>query len=178
MSGNLQDSSSRIPIHSDMRLKETDELVEIWRSGNREVWSDTVLDVVKEILLERLGELPSQELEVDKDTPEDDPYHNDAKLLNISSWSNTFSWIALAGFILAFLGRLVEAYQMDNVSDEGFRFFLPVFTFNYWINSLLLLVTGITFFLVLQAVSQAILMLMDIEENGFTQKKVFRVTKK
>ena len=178
MTGNLEDSSSRIQIHNEMRLKETHELVDIWKSRNREVWSGTVLDVVKEILLERLIELPSQELEAEKEMSEDDRYHNDAKLLNISSWSNTVSWIALAGFILAFLGRLVEAYQMDNVIDRGFTFFLPILAFNYWINSLLLLVTGITFFLVLQAVSQGILMLMDLEENGSTQRKVFRVTKK
>jgi hypothetical protein len=170
MTGNLEDSSSRIQIHNEMRLKETHELVDIWKSRNREVWSDTVLDVVKEILLERLIELPSQELEAEKEMSEDDRYHNDAKLLNISSWSNTVSWIALAGFILAFLGRLVEAYQMDNVIDRGFTFFLPTLAFNYWINSLLLLVTGITFFLVLQAVSQGILMLMDLEENGSTQR--------
>ena len=178
MTENSEDSSSRIQIHNKMRLKETHELVHIWKSSNREVQSDTVLDVVKDILLERLVEPPSQELEAEKETSEDAPYHNDAKLLNISSWANTVSWIALAGFVLSFLGKLVEAAQMDNVYGPTFFISLPVLVFNYWINALLLPVTGITLFLVLQAVSQGILMLMDIEENGFTQRKAFRVTKK
>ena len=178
MTENLGDSSSRIQVHNEMRLKETHELVDIWKSSNREVWSDAVLDIVKDVLLERLIELPSQESEAEKGTSEDAPYHNDAKLLNISSWANMVSWIALAGFILSFLGKLVEAAQMDNVYGPTFFIPFPVLVFNYWINALLLPVTGIAVFLVLQAVSQGILMLMDIEENGFTQRKAFRVTKK
>jgi hypothetical protein len=107
----------------------------------------------------------SNQLNSEKESSETLPYHNDAKILNIASWAKTASWVALAGYVLAFLGKVVQAYQMDNVWDEGFTFYLPVLTFNYWINSLLLLVTGITFFLVLQAISQGILMLMDMEEK-------------
>ena len=100
---------------------------------------------------------------------ENQPLHDDAKLLSISSWSSTASWVALACYILAFLGRLLAARQ-DFSQDSTITVAPSLFSFsiqyNFWINSLLLLVTGITFFLLLQAVSQGILMLMDLEENG------------
>ena len=51
---------------------------------------------------------------------------NEDKLLSISSWANIVSWIALFGYILAFFGRLVTAFQgvpQDNVViQEAFVF--------------------------------------------------------
>lgn len=41
--------------------KETDELVEIWQTNNRYEWADLTFDVIREILQERLGELPPAE---------------------------------------------------------------------------------------------------------------------
>ena len=43
-----------------MALKETEELLEIWRANNRFEWSDAAFDIVKEILTERGIELPAQ----------------------------------------------------------------------------------------------------------------------
>lgn len=40
--------------------KETAELVEIWQTNDRASWTDTAFDIVREILQERLGELPPQ----------------------------------------------------------------------------------------------------------------------
>ena len=48
-------------IHESMRLKETNELLEIWWRQDHEEWTDLAFDVLKGILLERLGEIPSQE---------------------------------------------------------------------------------------------------------------------
>ena len=99
---------------------------------------------------------------------EDEPLHNEHKLLSISSWANIISWIALSSYILAFLARLVTAFQgspQDNVVIQEPSFFIVTMQFNFWVNSLFLLITGATYFLILQAVSQGILMLMDIEED-------------
>jgi hypothetical protein len=43
-----------------MNLKETDELLEIWRNNDRYEWSDDAFDVVKEILNERDVDIPEQ----------------------------------------------------------------------------------------------------------------------
>jgi hypothetical protein len=43
-----------------MKLKETDELLEIWSENDRLEWSDEAFDIIHGILLERLGDVPPQ----------------------------------------------------------------------------------------------------------------------
>lgn len=43
-----------------MELKETKELLEIWSNNDRLEWSDEAFEAIHAILLERLGEVPSQ----------------------------------------------------------------------------------------------------------------------
>ncbi len=50
----------RNPIRQSMELKDTEELLEIWKNNNRTAWTDLAFDVVREILEERIGELPPQ----------------------------------------------------------------------------------------------------------------------
>ena len=48
-------------IQDNLRLLETDELLEIWRRADHDEWTDLAFEVVHEILLERLGEIPQRE---------------------------------------------------------------------------------------------------------------------
>lgn len=50
----------REQVRNSMNLKDTYELLEIWKVNNRIVWSDTAFEVVKEILHERIREIPLQ----------------------------------------------------------------------------------------------------------------------
>ena len=50
-------------IKDNLSLKETDELLEIWRRADHDEWTDLAFEVVQEILLERLGEIPAPEPE-------------------------------------------------------------------------------------------------------------------
>jgi hypothetical protein len=43
-----------------MQLKTTEELTEIWEQNDHEEWSDTAFDVVKKILKQRTGKMPSR----------------------------------------------------------------------------------------------------------------------
>jgi hypothetical protein len=54
------DEDLRNQIYNNLRLKETDELVEIWQNNDRVEWSDTAFEVMGEILRHRLDELPPQ----------------------------------------------------------------------------------------------------------------------
>jgi hypothetical protein len=47
-------------IFETLNLKETDELVEIWKKNDRVEWSEQAFDVIQEILQFRLGETPKQ----------------------------------------------------------------------------------------------------------------------
>ena len=55
MSDELRDQ-----IRNSLKLKDIYELLEIWRTNNRTEWSDTTFEVLKEILEERIGEVPLQ----------------------------------------------------------------------------------------------------------------------
>jgi hypothetical protein len=68
----------RQQIHNELNLRETEDLLEIWRTDDHEGWSDTAFEVIKEILSERLGEVPPQELP--NDEQEDDESFEDASL--------------------------------------------------------------------------------------------------
>jgi hypothetical protein len=50
----------RAMIYSNLQLKDTEELLEIWTQNDREAWTDEAFDVIRELLAERLGELPKQ----------------------------------------------------------------------------------------------------------------------
>ena len=56
----LTDDYMRTQIRDSMRLKGTDELLEIWRTADHDEWTDLAFEVVKEILVERLGAIPSE----------------------------------------------------------------------------------------------------------------------
>jgi hypothetical protein len=55
MSDNLRNQ-----IYQNLNIKESDELLEIWQENDRVEWSDMAFEVIKEILMERLGEVPPQ----------------------------------------------------------------------------------------------------------------------
>jgi len=51
----------RRQIYSELNLRETEDLLDIWQTNDHEEWSDTAFEVVEEILIKRLGEVPLQE---------------------------------------------------------------------------------------------------------------------
>jgi hypothetical protein len=48
-------------IRNNLSLKDIDELLDIWKTNNRVEWSDTTFDVLREMLGERIGEIPPQD---------------------------------------------------------------------------------------------------------------------
>jgi tetratricopeptide (TPR) repeat protein len=48
-------------IQDSLRLRETNDLLEIWRRADHDEWTELAFEVVQEILLERLGEIPAAE---------------------------------------------------------------------------------------------------------------------
>jgi hypothetical protein len=60
----------REQIHNNLKLKDIYELLEIWRINNRVVWSDTTFEVLREILKEKMREIPLQEQPILKEEEE------------------------------------------------------------------------------------------------------------
>jgi hypothetical protein len=51
----------RNQIRNNLSLKDTYELLEIWKTNDRVEWSDTTFEVIEEILRERIKEVPPQD---------------------------------------------------------------------------------------------------------------------
>jgi hypothetical protein len=51
----------REQVRNNLNLKDIYELLEIWRVNNRVIWSETTFEVLREILKERIGEVPPQD---------------------------------------------------------------------------------------------------------------------
>ncbi len=54
------DQDLREQTYNAMAQRDTEELAEIWRENNLEEFTQLDMDVVRQILLERLGKLPEQ----------------------------------------------------------------------------------------------------------------------
>lgn len=50
----------RAQIYNNLIIKDTEELLEIWQSGDPSEWEEEVFEIVKELLVERLGAVPPQ----------------------------------------------------------------------------------------------------------------------
>lgn len=50
----------RAQIYNNLIIKSTEELLEIWQSGDTSVWTEDAFEIVKEILVKRLGYVPPQ----------------------------------------------------------------------------------------------------------------------
>jgi tetratricopeptide (TPR) repeat protein len=56
-------NNRREQIKTNLDTHDTEYLLEIWQNGNVDVWDREVFDIIKEILLERLGYVPPQSVE-------------------------------------------------------------------------------------------------------------------
>ena len=107
--------------------------------------------------------------EADSEKMIGDSHHDDLKIINISIWSKILSWVVLVIYISNFFAEIAGVIQ-STTQNSGFSFAkVPLFSISgiiYWTNLFTPPVIGLTFFLVLQAISQGILMFMDIDEKN------------
>ena len=54
------DDDLRAQIYNELKLRETEDLIKIWQEKNLDEYEKYTFEMVREILLERLGYLPSQ----------------------------------------------------------------------------------------------------------------------
>lgn len=118
--------------------------------------------------LEKLAEVSPQNFTEIEEGLNDEPYHNEKKLLNISFWSNILSWVILVIYVLNSLARIAFSI-LAFIQNGGFNDVTsPFFSLDgiyTWTNVLMTPATGFMFFLILQALSQGVLILIDIEEK-------------
>ena len=114
----------RQQIHNELNLRETEDLLEIWRTNDHEEWSDTAFEVIKEILSERLVEIPPQETsdeQEEEESFEDDELDEwEAKLLddeNQPEFYDTLEVITLKDTINKTARAVVVVYVLVNLMN-------------------------------------------------------------
>jgi hypothetical protein len=160
----MNDDLQKRQIRSRMEEKTTEELAEIWQKNDRTEWSAEAFEVIREILLDRLGELPPQIMTEESDDTDDadDIYHNPSRILKIASWAVVLSWFFLALGVVLFIGvirigilRFAAPTSMDDLISTLYAvlspFVIPLVSF--------------FFFVLLQAVAEGIYVLLDVERN-------------
>src|SRR5258707_10031449 len=89
-------------IRQRMQEKDTEELLDIWTNNDRGEWTNLAFEVVREILVKRVGELPAQHLPAsdlpeldDYDEPEEvaTTYHSLAHIGIIAGIALKLSWL-------------------------------------------------------------------------------------
>jgi hypothetical protein len=114
-------------IYSNLKLKETDELLDIWQVNHRGEWSDEAFEVIKDILIERGAEVPEQnepvyEIEeepVDEETLDKDGLDEwEAKLLddaNQPEFYDTLEVITLKENINKVAKAVIVIYALQSI---------------------------------------------------------------
>ncbi len=143
-------------IFEAMKLKETEELLDIWKTNDRDAWTNDAFLIIEKILKERLGTVPPQEEEAEEEDEvgeeeEDEEDETSKTLVWISSLTGALSYILL---IFIFLGGLILALSQLAVSI--------IATVIAIVSAALF---GIFNFVVLQLISKVVLVLLDIRDN-------------
>ncbi len=153
-------------LYAYMSAKDTDELVEIYQENDVEGRSKESLEIVRQILLERLGTLPEKEPEEqDEEVPAEEEYEfpQDKVLYRIADWSGRLSVWVLTVIILNVVLKL----------GRYFTFGLPLSEWNdvavfdviiTVLSQLEVVLYGGFLYLVLLAVTEIIYVLMDIRD--------------
>ncbi len=183
-------SEFREQMYNELNLRETEDLLEIWWANDHEEWTDTAFEVIKEILIQRLGEIPPQEESVPEqdervDEVEDDGLDEwEAKALdddNQPEFYDTLEVITLKdninkvakGVIVVYVLQSILSFQwLSQLVGSYFpndQAFLPLI---YLISSVLVAldaaVTIAIIYFPLQALSHILRILMEME---FTSRK-------
>ena len=176
-------------IYNNVNLKGTDEILEIWQKNDRVEWSDTAFDVIKDILTERLGEIPSQDKPIFEYADEEDiddgtygftdlelkiindenppEFYDPFEVLKISNWIEK---AALASVVIA---AVVGFTQLPKTQGIIMSYFYgnPSLGFLATIIAIVTVVVGILFQIVimyfpLRALSYLLKILMQMEFNS------------
>lgn len=119
----------REQIYANLNQQDTETLVQIWRANDRVEWSDTAFEVIQQILLERLGELPPQAAprEMQEDTLDDeqedegDPdavFYQPRQVVWLEKWLNRVATISLMVIPIVNLPSLLLFKDMVGVGFQ------------------------------------------------------------
>ena len=92
-------------------------------------------------------------------------YFDRDSVLRLSRWADVMSWVVLTIYAVTWAGSVLlylSQYMNGMMSDKGITFLM---SFNMFSPYLTQVFPGVVYFFLLQGISKAILILMDMEDN-------------
>lgn len=179
-------NSLRKQIYSNFKLKETDELVEIWQKNDHVEWSEDTFSVIQEILQERLSELPPQdepifeyedtEGEIDEDEADFDflvddenppEFYNPYEIYQLENWLNKAAIASIVASAISSLivlpqtQRIILSYFMGDTSKNFIAWLIAIVIFVFAVG-----LQSIIIYFPLKALGSILKILMEMEFNS------------
>lgn len=166
----------RKQIYNNLNLKNTDELIEIWRANDRVEWTEDAFDVVRIILMERLGEVPAQaepvlEHVVAKPEEEDDDgepvFYKPREVLWLEKWLTRAAVVAVVATAITYLlqvngvHRTILMYFRGNMSYDFVAWLIAIFFYIFAVA-----LEGVLYYFSLKALGTILKILMEMEFNS------------
>lgn len=162
----------RKQIYNSLNLKETDELIEIWKKNDRLEWAEDTFNIVRDILQERLGELPPQDEPIleckDEEENEDLPeFYNPREVLRLEKWLYRAAIASIVASVISSLlelqrmQRTVLAYFMGNLEWNLIAWLITIVIFIFAVG-----LQSIIIYFPLRALGFILKILMEMEFNS------------
>ena len=107
-------SDLRKQVYANLNSKDTEELLDIWKTNDRVEWSDLAFEVLEEILSQRVDNLPKQNepiLEYDEEEETDD----------LEDWEKRFLPSRDVGIMVVSTSQGVMAHREAEEKNLGGR---------------------------------------------------------
>jgi hypothetical protein len=151
-------------IQQRMQEKDTEELLDIWKRNDRSEWTDVAFEVVREILVERIGEAPPQNTpgtDVSDEEDEEDTFHNTRRITLLAEIALKLSWLFVIWGVV-FTGILYYQHLQNRYySNQNFLDLVSNFGAPLMIPFLCVFM-----FVLCRAIGEGLYVLLDIEANS------------
>jgi hypothetical protein len=168
-------------VYNNLNLKETDELVEIWQKNDRVEWTEDTFNIIRDILQERLGELPPQdepileytdadeddevEFLIDEENPPE--FYNPHEVLRLEKWLYKAAIASIVASAVSSLialpqtQRIVLSYFMGNMEWNFVAWLITIVIFVFAVG-----LQSIVIYFPLRALGSILKILMEMEFNS------------
>jgi hypothetical protein len=176
----------REQIYNNLNLKETDELVEIWKKNDRVEWAEATFGVLEEIIQERLDKLPPQDEPVLEYSENDTKKEQDDELTDVGnspafykpkdvSWLVT--WLcraAIAAVIATSVSCLLELPELQSnvwtIFNSNLEWKLASWLIAIMVFVFAVILQCIILYFPLKALGSILKILMEMEFNSRGEK--------
>src|SRR6476646_11452171 len=170
-------------IYNELKLRETEDLLEIWQTNDRFEWSDEAFSVINEILHQRSAEIPKQnepvysheegikgqdydfgdeELKILDDANPPD-FYNPFDVLRLSKWIGWALKAMIGLIVVQNLLNISTSWRLAQSYFVGSKYFLGAYAVTLLIVAANIAIGILLTYIPLKFLSQILRILMEME---------------